>query len=282
MLTTDSNGRSILGPEQVAELLIRPLQETSIAAQVCTVDELRGSGQPSIRYPIWESDPTVAWVPEGEEIPQGAPDLDEIEVVPSKVAGLFVASNELMSDGSPQAINQIGRGLVRQLATSVDAAFFSSLPSPAPQGLESISPVEIDADAGNVDWAEAALSAAPVDTFVAHPADALSVATLKEAAGSQRGLLQSDPTQPAVRTLAGVPLITSRHIEPGTVWCINKDAARLVLRQDATVVADESAYFTSDRTALRAVMRIGFGFTSPNDIVRVTLPDTDQDAEGED
>lgn len=272
ILTTDATGRAILAPEQVASLLLRPLQEQSIAAQVSTVDQLQGFEQSTIRYPLWVGDPAVSWVPEGEEIPQGAPELDEIEVDPSKVAGLFIASNELMNDASQQAINEVGRGLVRQVAHSVDAAYFSALPAPAPQGLESITPTTVAATAGNLDWAQEALSLAPVTSFVAHPADALTIATLKESSDSNRGLLQSDPTQPAVRTVAGVPLLTSPHVTRGTLWGITREASRFVLREDASVVADTSAFFTSDRTALRATMRVGFGFTMPDQIVKVTLP----------
>lgn len=281
LLTTDVHGRKMLAQEQVADLLVRPLEEQSLAAQVATVDTLTGEGLHSILYPLWSNDPAVSWVAEGEEIPQGTPELDEIEVVPSKVAGLFVCSSELLHDSNPQASQEVGRGLVRQVVNSVDAAFFGPRPSSnAPAGLESLAGVtEIDGAADNVDWAEEALAASPVDTFITHPSDALNIAKIKESTGSLRGLLQSDPAQKSGRTLAGIPLLTSKHVSPGTVWAIPRDMAKFVLREDASVIADNSAFFTSDRVALRATMRVGFGFTAPDQIIKVLLDDPVDDGQ---
>ena len=44
----------------------------------------------------------------------------------------------------------------------------------------------------------------------------------------------------------------------------------LVLRDDTTVEADRSIYFTSDRVAVKATMRIGFGLVHAASVVKVT------------
>jgi hypothetical protein len=54
------------------------------------------------------------------------------------------------------------------------------------------------------------------------------------------------------------------------------DAARvwLAVREPATVEVDRSVVFTSDRAAVRAVMRAGFGFVHPQSVGRVTIART--------
>ena len=42
-----------------------------------------------------------------------------------------------------------------------------------------------------------------------------------------------------------------------------------VLRQNAQVEADRSVFFTSDRVAIRAALRVGFGFHNPAAIVKI-------------
>lgn len=43
----------------------------------------------------------------------------------------------------------------------------------------------------------------------------------------------------------------------------------LVIREDVSVEADGSAFFSSDSTAVRAIMRVGFGFTNPAGLVKI-------------
>lgn len=142
----------------------------------------------------------------------------------------------------------------------------------------SLSSTAIDAgDAWtNLDWAEAAKSAAEtvhtiLTAFVASPATALALAELKEQTGSNKALLGSDPTQPTSRVIAGLPLYTSPAIADGIVWGIPQAHSIFVVRQDATVVTDTSVYFTSDRVAVRATLRVGFGFTYPAAVVKVAI-----------
>ena len=45
----------------------------------------------------------------------------------------------------------------------------------------------------------------------------------------------------------------------------------LVVRDDATVEADRSVYFTSDRVAVKATMRAGFGFVHQASVVKVSI-----------
>lgn len=64
--------------------------------------------------------------------------LDEINIVPAKLAGLTIISNELAMDSSPAALQVVGDGLVRDLARKTDQAFFANTTTNGPAGLLSI------------------------------------------------------------------------------------------------------------------------------------------------
>ena len=130
-------------------------------------------------------------------------------------------------------------------------------PRTAPAWLLSIASTAVDAgDAwADLDWAEAAKSNAEqhntmVTSFVCNPATALAVSTIKETTTSARTLLGADPTAPASRTVAGVPLLTSSTIADGILWGIPKSRVVVALRSGTEVTTDTSAFFTSHRVAV--------------------------------
>lgn len=175
-------------------------------------------------------------------------------MTPKKLAGLTVISNELAGDSSPAALQAVGDGVVRDLKRKLDAAYFGNTTTNGPNGLGSLTTATVDAgDAWtNLDWAEEAKSEAEqlhtmLTAFVANPATALALASLKEQTGSNKHLLGADPTQAGSRSIGGVPLYVSPSVADGTVWGIPQPHSIFVLRQDATVVTDSSVYFTGDR-----------------------------------
>jgi HK97 family phage major capsid protein len=94
---------------------------------------------------------------------------------------------------------------------------------------------------------------------------------LKESttAGSNRALLQADPTAPATRVVSGVPLLTSPSIGNDIVWGLPKARIIVALRQGTTVESDRSVFFTSERTAIRATVRVSWGFLDPAAVVKI-------------
>ncbi|RBM16079.1 phage major capsid protein [Streptomyces sp. PT12] len=263
-------------PDDYATLVIQPVQDESTAFQVATqlaTDSTR------MHLPIVVEDAGAAWVREGEEIPNEDATLGEEVVIPAKVGGLTVVSSELAEDSNPDAQQIVGNGLARSIARQVDAAFFGSLPHPAPNGLEKltgISGVAAGRKWTNLDPFLSAIAAAEnvgatLTSFTAHPNDALALAQLKEQTGSNRPLLGSDPTTPTRRVIAGVPLFVSPAVTPGTVWGIPRDRVFVVLRRDVRVDISADAYFSSDQVAVRGTMRVGFGFPHPAAVTKVTL-----------
>ncbi len=97
---------------------------------------------------------------------------------------------------------------------------------------------------------------------------------MKEATGSGKPLLQPDPTQPTRRMIFGVPLPTSPEAPAGTVWGLPAERVVTAVRRDAEVKADRSVFFTSDRVAVRATCRVGFGFPHTAALVRIRLAES--------
>lgn len=265
----------ILNPEVAFNVLVNPLAAESVAGQVSTVHNTLKN---TVNFPRVLKDPNTTWLSEGEEINASAPELGEVIVIPSKVAGLSVVSNELLADSDVPVSEIVGSGLVRDIANRVDAALFGDLPAPAPAGLESLDSVtEVSAGTEwtNLDAFQEAVNAAAtvnanLDVFVAHPDDLLDLSRLKRATGSNESLLAPSPTDAATYTAAGRPLLPCSHVTPGTVWGIPRDRVMMVVRNDATLDVSDGPFFTSDRVAIRATMRVGFGFIEPEAIVKIS------------
>jgi HK97 family phage major capsid protein len=237
------------------------------------------TGSTIYRIPIVSADPTSAWVAEGAEISPSDPTLQELVVTPPKVAGLTIISRELSEDSNPSAQNVVADGLARDIAKRVDQAAFAGLSSPAPAGLTTLSGVQTYINGAafeNLDFAAQAISkaetvGAKVTAFVTSPAVALSLATIKQETGSNQPILGVDATSATSRQILGVPLLVSQYVAANTLWAIDMSRVWLVVRSDATIEADNSVYFTSDRVAIKATMRAGFGFVHPASVVKVTL-----------
>jgi len=278
MTQLTTNAASILKPEEVHALIIQPLTMESVAMQASTVVR---TGSHDYRIPLVTGDPDTSWTPEAAEIPLDEVDFGELTVTPKKAAGLTVVSNELVADSSPEATDIIGQRLVQSLRRKVDSAWFAASTANGPDGLGSITPTDVYAGAGgftNVDPFYEALAAAEnvgakITTFVVNPDTALDLARLKEGTGSNKNLLQPDPTQPGRRVVAGVPLLVSPDAPVDVVWGIPKALAFAVVRKDAEVALDSSPFFTSDRTAVRVTVRVAFGFPQPDAVVAVRVAD---------
>jgi HK97 family phage major capsid protein len=273
-LLTSGDGAAILRPEEVAELIIEPLIRDSIAATVSTTLQTQSH---SMRFPVVKADPTTSWTAEGAEIDVSDADLDEIDCVPKKLAGLTVVSSELADDSDPAAIDVVGQGLVRDLQTRLDAAFFGNTTLNGPSGLQSLSDVQ-HVDAGstlsNLDAFAEAISlaeqvGATITAFVLNPEDLLTLSTIKVASQWEQPLLNIDPSSRTKRSAQGVPLQWSPAVPEGTIWGIPQAKVFAVLRLPVSVATDRSAYFSSDRLGIRCVTRWGFAFPHQQAIVKI-------------
>lgn len=273
-LSTTANGRPLL-VDDVATLLVQPTINLAIADKVATTVTTPST---VFRVPSVTADPSAAWVTEGSEIPVSNATVAELDVTPAKLAGLSVISSELAADSSPAAAQVVGDGLARDMSRRLDAAFFGALPAPAPAGLAALSGVQSVIDAAAFASLDAFITAislaetvgATITDFAVGPTTALQLAKIKELSGGTRPLLSmGDPTAPSRRMISGVPLHVSAAIPDGIAWALDRSRVWLVVREDSTVIADSSVFFTSDRVAVRGTMRVGFAFPHAASIVRI-------------
>lgn len=260
--------------QQVRDVFIRAIAAESVAFQAATPILTEAA---NLRIPIVVSDPSTGWVAEGAEITPSDSTLGEHVITPKKVAGLTVVSNEAVADVTPAATKIIGDGLARSCTLNIDAAFFANTTTNGPAGLKSLTTTVVSAGGSWTDtdpFTEAAFAieavGAQVTHWVANPADALLLATIKETTTSNRGLLEPDATKPGRHTIGGLPLLTSPSVTVGEVWGIPKDRVIAMIRRDIRIEVDTSVYFSSDRTAVRATARVGFGYPHPAAVVKVT------------
>lgn len=274
MTTTSGTSPGSFLPPEFSDLIIRPVTRASIAATISSTIVTLGA---SFRVPVVAADPAAGWTAEGAEISPSDASLAEAVVAFKKVAALSIVSNELLADASPEAAQVVGDGLSRDIATKLDAAYFAATTTNGPSGLKSLATTTVSAGGSwdNIDaFTEAQYAAegegATLTSWIAHPSDALSLSTLKTATDSAVPLLTPDVTKAGRRAVAGVPLLTSTAVTAGEVWGVPQDRVLVVIRNNVDVVLDSSVYFTSDRAAIRATMRVGFAFPHPLAIVKVT------------
>ena len=260
-------------PTDYGQMVDLEVEAKSVAAQVSTVV---ATDRETMAFPLWVSDPEVGFYAENTEIALTDGATDELIVVPRKAAGRTQISNEAVRDSNPAVAEQVGRTLARQIAKSLDAAFFAASTTNGPDGLESTSFATVDSEGFvNLDPFHEAKSTAldlgaEVSHFVLANDVALTLATLKDASGSNRGLLENvaDGTR-----IAGIPVIVSSDVPAGTVWALDKSQIMYVRRTGTEVVTSGDAAFGFDALQVRATSRVGFGFVNPNGIVKIAVPD---------
>ncbi len=280
MTNTTTTAAGFVGPAELGPLILEPVSALSIAFNpaVSTVVYITQATN-AYRFPRVAADPTAQWVNEGDEISPSDATLDEDTVVPSKVAGLSIITSELAADSNPAAAQVVGDGLARDISRKVDTALVGNVASPAPPGLGAQSGTQTYVNAGafgSLDFAAQAISkaesvGATVTAFITSPAVALQLATIKIATGYNAPVLGMDATSATSRNVLGVPLVVTPFGMPAnTLYAIDGSRIFTVVREDIVVDSDASPFYTSDRVAVRAIMRVGFGFPHPASVVKVS------------
>jgi HK97 family phage major capsid protein len=269
MTFLEAAAESIL-PTEYSDLITKPIAEQAIPFKESLATVVTTESK-DMQIPILLEDAGAAWVAEGQEIAPDDPSVGEITVTPRKVAGLTIISRELANDSSPSAQEMVGQGLARSIISQINAAFLGNLAAPASKGLDSLQNVtELTGDLSNLDIFAEAIAAAEdagenITGWILNPAEAELLAVLKEATGSNKTLLD-DPRSPL-----GRPATVSKKATPGVIYGIPAPRVITVLREDVEVAVNDAAFFTSDRIAIRATMRVGFGFPDEAAITRITL-----------
>lgn len=268
-------------PEDFGKLLSLEVQSKAIVAQVSTVFS---TDRAKVNFPIWNGGVTTAFFDELDEITPSNGDTGEVVVEPKKVAGLHLSSSELFDDADPDIASQIGKALANQIAESLDAALFANTTAKGYDGLLSLftpgagsdpdvplyQVVDPGASLANLDPFTSARFAAEahgakLSAWLMAPGTAETLSKLKTASGSNLPLLQfvADGIE-----VAGLPVLTSTHVDAGTVaWGLDKSQQRFVIRAGTKVERFPSV--TNDGQWVRGIMRAGWGSLNPAGVVRL-------------
>jgi Phage capsid family len=306
-LTSNANG--ILLPDQVTELVVDPLRQTSVFTQVST---WVGADSDRFRFPIVTEDVSCFWTGEGQALTDSVPTVSELLSMPKKLTALVPISRELAMDSNPAAAAVAGDSVVRSAARNLDLAAFgtNSGNSLQPAGLVDL----VNSDVGvqllswdtfeNLDWAieaETMLNqvGSTATAFVMSANTLSALAQIKrfettEFIISNETLIPAEhvanapdtrepsdalPRQvprffvngtPAYWTLEGV-------IPDGVIYAIHDRYSFIVVRQDYELIVSPWPMFANDMLLLRFVFRCDFAWPKPQSIVQITgtLPDFD-------
>lgn len=272
MAVLNSNLQTGWTPEDYGKLLDLVIAEKSAAFQAGTV--IRTDNE-TIRFPMLKADPAVGWYLENTQISLTDPTTDELVVTPKAVKGLTQISNEAAADTSPAVADQIGKGLARNIAKKIDAAFFGNTVTNGPSGLLSLAGINV-VDTGTVTLtsldpfheakAAALADGADLSVFILAPDVALALSKAKTATGSNQGLL--DNVGDGV-TLAGVPVLVSTDVAAGNAWGLDGSQVLVVQRTRTQITRSTEAAFDFDAVQVRGTTRVGFGFANPAGVVRL-------------
>jgi HK97 family phage major capsid protein len=263
-----SNTADAFTPEDFGGLVNLAVQAQSIAARCSTLFE---TDKVKVNFPLWTADPEVAFYNELDTIAVTDGETDQVEVIPSKTAGISLISNELKDDSDPSVADRIGKGLANQIARAIDAAYLADTTPKGPNGLLSLSYSTVDTGAGlaNLDPFIAARFAAEaagseLTHWIVKPETAEALSKLKTAAGSNQPLIQfvADGI-----TIAGLPVLRSNQMDAATMfWGIPSEHVMFVQRKGTTVERFPAVH--EDGTWIRAISRLGIGFVNPAGVVR--------------
>lgn len=236
---------------------------------------------PVVRVPVIQSDAPAAFVKEGAQITEGAPELAEMTFKTAKIATLFAESNESSSYGTTRDLLVVS--IQRKLTNTGDAALLANKPDTAsgtdwqPTGL-----LNMDVTNGPA-WGT---SSKAVDVF-----DALNsaITTIEGANGTATHIVMSpstwgyirsvtngtstymlgNPGQEVERTLWGVPVITNAQMPDADILVLDKSTI-ISATTGIKIAKGSEAYFNRDSLAWRATWRFGWGILNKRRIVKLT------------
>ena len=272
MASTNLSTTRIISPQQYGTLIDQSIKSKSIAARSSTVLQIDNE---SVRFPILGDGLTATWKAELEDIDLSDMSLTQVEVRPSKVAGMSRLSAELADDSSPAAAELVGRGLAEQISERIDATWFAGAAvAPAPAGIESITPTKVAQDPAAITNLDAFISArfaaetnrATLTNWIVSPTVAEKISQLKTQTNANSYLVEV--VEDGLR-LCGLPVLVSKHV-PATVafYGIDRSQALFVIRKGTTVERSRDSAFRQDGVDVRAIARVGFAWVNPAGVIR--------------
>ena len=215
------------------------------------------------------TDGQATWTAEGAEITSNAPTGDVIQLVPKKLGNVVTLTSESLEDAPVSELDAVGDALTRSVATAIDARAFSNTAASAtaPAGLLTYG-LQALAGAVTIDNIIRAIGVVEevggtANAAFVNPGDLTDLRLVKDAAGSNRPVLEPDLQTAGAVSIGGARLFSTPALPAGTA--IVGDAAQIVVgvRRDIRVEFSGDAKFTADSVAAKVTARVDW---EPNDV----------------
>lgn len=288
-MAVGTNNATELTQEQVAKILVKPLEEA--AKFLAAGPRIFDTASP-LRIPKLGGPTVVTWVGENEQIPEANPDFDEVELLPSSMKSLKTLtrySNEL----ARQSVVALDAALKDRLVTDVAAKLDSQLfgaggdGTTTPQGLFAWAGTQTLAIDGvlNLDDLHDAEAVALGENV--NPAQLKWVMTSRELidlrkikATDGNYIVQPDVTAAGGYTLLGHPVIVTNRIPdaegvdpaPDTGRAALVDFSQVAVARDVapTVKILDQTFGDYDQMAIRVVCRYDAKPLNPEAVIKLT------------
>ena len=285
-MAVGTNNATELTQEQVAKILVKPLEEA--AKFLAAGPRIFDTASP-LRIPKLGGPTVVTWVGENEQIPEANPDFDEVELLPSSMKSLKTLtrySNEL----ARQSVVALDAALKDRLVTDVAAKLDSQLfgaggdGTTTPQGLFAWAGTQTLAIDGvlsldDLHDAEAVALGENVNTsqlrWVMTSRELVDLRKVKDTDG--RYIVQPDVTAAGGYTLLGHPVIVTNRIPdltgtPNTGRAALVDFSQVAVARDVapTVKILDQTFGDYDQMAIRVVCRYDAKPLNPEAVIKLT------------
>lgn len=270
-MAVGTNNATELTQEQVAKILVKPLEEN--AKFLAAGPRIFDTASP-LRIPKLGGPTVVNWVGENEQIPEANPDFDEVELLPSTMKSLKTLtrySNELARQSVVALDAALKDRLVTDVAAKLDAQLFSASGDgvTTPQGLFAWAGTQTLAVDGILELddlhdAEALALGENVNPtqlrWVMTSRELIDLRKIKATDGNY--IVQPDVTAAGGYTLLGHPVIVSNRV-PDTTGQTPTGRAALVDFSQVAVARDvaptvkilDQTFGDYDQMAIRVVCR---------------------------
>lgn len=228
---------------------------------------------PVLHVPRFTGDGSAGWYLELEELAEGAPPGDDIELIMRKCATLAKLSNEVVADASRSSINQLGETMMSAVGLETDKALLVGQGPPRqPVGILGQIDQVVEGDVVDLDNV---IDAAGLVGDVGGEANALYLspgdwtAWQKVRDGVDRPLLEPSATEAAPPRLAGLSVFRTPALGRGTAVVAQADQIVVAVRDDPSVQLSDQALFTSDGHVVRITTRLDVAINDKRGLAKI-------------
>lgn len=241
----------------------------ALILSIATVTQGIEGDSTSVRVPYVKTDPTSGFTPEGADITESDPELDEIIVKTNKIAVLTKQSREAMTHAT--SADHLAASMQRSVIIKANTALLSNTSDPTgllnQTGITDAGTLTTDFDPISDAITNVETNGGTATCIVMDPQSWGLLCKLKTA---NKTLQLGSPAEQTDRRLYGLPVHVTPQMKPGNILVI--DSATLIAAVGGIdLESDKSYYFGSDSIAHRLTWRIGWNIVHPDRIAHITV-----------